>query len=70
MPASCSRDAARLASSALPFSTLEASCSSIVAIDKINVVDERLARVMTWYDNEWGFACRMIDTAVAMGKYL
>ena len=46
------------------------SRSSIVAIDKINVVDERLARVMTWYDNEWGFACRMIDTAVAMGKYL
>jgi glyceraldehyde 3-phosphate dehydrogenase len=44
--------------------------SSIVAIDKINVIDERLVRVMTWYDNEWGFACRMVDTAVAMGKYL
>ncbi len=44
--------------------------SSIVAIDKINVVDERLVRVMTWYDNEWGFACRMVDTAVAMGRFL
>ena len=44
--------------------------SSIVAIDKINVIDERLVRVMTWYDNEWGFACRMVDTAVAMGRYL
>ena len=44
--------------------------SSIVAIDKINVIDQRLVRVMTWYDNEWGFACRMVDTAVAMGKYI
>jgi glyceraldehyde 3-phosphate dehydrogenase len=44
--------------------------SSIVAIDKTNVIDGRLARVMTWYDNEWGFACRMIDTAVAMGRFL
>ncbi len=43
--------------------------SSIVAIDKINVIDERLVRVMTWYDNEWGFACRMVDTAVAMGRF-
>jgi glyceraldehyde 3-phosphate dehydrogenase len=44
--------------------------SSIVAIDKTNVIDERLVRVMTWYDNEWGFACRMLDTAAAMGKFL
>tara|TARA_R110002072_G_scaffold148743_2_gene296264 strand:- start:1774 stop:2784 length:1011 start_codon:yes stop_codon:yes gene_type:complete len=44
--------------------------SSIVAIDKINVIDERLVRVMTWYDNEWGFACRMVDTAVAMGRFI
>jgi glyceraldehyde 3-phosphate dehydrogenase len=41
-----------------------------VAIDKIKVIDERLVRVMTWYDNEWGFACRMVDTAAAMGKFL
>ena len=46
------------------------SRSSIVALDKIKVIDERLARVMTWYDNEWGFACRMVDTTVAMGKFL
>jgi glyceraldehyde 3-phosphate dehydrogenase len=44
--------------------------SSIVALDKTNVIDERLVRVMTWYDNEWGFACRMLDTAAAMGKFL
>jgi len=46
------------------------SRSSIVAIDKTNVIDGGLVRVMTWYDNEWGFACRMIDTAVAMGRFL
>ncbi|MGJ3231649.1 MAG: type I glyceraldehyde-3-phosphate dehydrogenase [Oceanicaulis sp.] len=44
--------------------------SSIVAIDKTNVIDERLVRVMTWYDNEWGFACRMLDTAAAMGRFV
>ena len=46
------------------------SRSSVVALDKIAVIDERLVRVMTWYDNEWGFACRMIDTAKAMGRFL
>ena len=46
------------------------SRSSVVAVDKIKVVDEKLCRVMTWYDNEWGFACRMVDTTVAMGKFL
>jgi len=46
------------------------SRSSVVALDKTNVVDERLVRVMTWYDNEWGFACRMLDTAAAMGRLL
>ncbi|XBQ17274.1 MAG: type I glyceraldehyde-3-phosphate dehydrogenase [Oceanicaulis sp.] len=44
--------------------------SSIVALDKTNVIDERLVRVMTWYDNEWGFACRMLDTAAAMGRFI
>ena len=44
--------------------------SSVVAIDKTNVIDERLVRVMTWYDNEWGFACRMLDTAAAVGRFI
>lgn len=44
--------------------------SSIVAIDKTNVIDGKLVRVMTWYDNEWGFACRMLDTAAAMGRFI
>jgi glyceraldehyde 3-phosphate dehydrogenase len=27
-----------------------------------------LVRVLAWYDNEWGFSCRMADVAVAMGR--
>ncbi|KAB2940090.1 MAG: type I glyceraldehyde-3-phosphate dehydrogenase [Hyphomicrobium sp.] len=34
------------------------------------IVDGRLARVLSWYDNEWGFSNRMLDTAVAMSKVL
>jgi glyceraldehyde 3-phosphate dehydrogenase len=44
--------------------------SSIVAMDQIKVMDGNLVRVLSWYDNEWGFSCRMADTAVAMGKLL
>jgi glyceraldehyde 3-phosphate dehydrogenase len=39
--------------------------------DEINAAVKRAAeqqRVMSWYDNEWGFSNRMIDTAVAMGN--
>ncbi len=34
------------------------------------IVDGRLVRILTWYDNEWGFSNRMLDTAVAMGKLI
>ena len=34
------------------------------------VVDGKLCRILTWYDNEWGFSNRMLDTAVAMGKLI
>ncbi len=34
------------------------------------IVDGRLGRVLAWYDNEWGFSNRMLDTAVVMGKLL
>jgi len=30
------------------------------------VIGGRLVKVMAWYDNEWGFSCRMLDTAVAL----
>ncbi|WP_146345125.1 type I glyceraldehyde-3-phosphate dehydrogenase [Falsiphaeobacter marinintestinus] len=42
--------------------------SSIFAPDQTRVVDSRMARVLCWYDNEWGFSVRMADVAVAMGK--
>ncbi|MEY8802878.1 type I glyceraldehyde-3-phosphate dehydrogenase [Leisingera sp. XS_AS12] len=42
--------------------------SSIFAPDQTRVVDDRMVRVLAWYDNEWGFSVRMADVAVAMGK--
>lgn len=42
--------------------------SSIFAPDQTRVVGGRTVRVLAWYDNEWGFSCRMADVAVAMGN--
>ncbi len=42
--------------------------SSIFAPDQTRVVGGRMVRVLSWYDNEWGFSVRMADVAVAMGK--
>lgn len=44
--------------------------SSSFASPQTKVMDGRLCRVLSWYDNEWGFSNRMSDTAVAMGKLL
>ncbi len=44
--------------------------SSIFATDQTKVLEGRMCRILTWYDNEWGFSNRMADTAVEMGKYL
>lgn len=44
--------------------------SSIFHMDQTKVMDGTLVRVLSWYDNEWGFSNRMSDTAVAMGKLL
>ncbi len=44
--------------------------SSIFATDQTKVIDGNMCRILTWYDNEWGFSNRMADTAVAMGKFL
>lgn len=46
------------------------SHSSIFATDQTKVMDGTLCRILTWYDNEWGFSTRMADTAAEMGKYL
>ncbi len=42
--------------------------SSIFAINETKVIDRTFVRVMSWYDNEWGFSNRMSDTAVLMSN--
>lgn len=44
--------------------------SSTLALPQTQVLDKRFVRVLTWYDNEWGFATRMADTAAVMAKFL
>jgi glyceraldehyde 3-phosphate dehydrogenase len=44
------------------------SASATVALPQTQVVDGSLARVLAWYDNEWGFSTRMAETALAMAK--
>ena len=44
--------------------------SSIFHMDQTKVMGGNMVRILTWYDNEWGFSNRMGDTAVAMGKLL
>jgi glyceraldehyde 3-phosphate dehydrogenase len=44
--------------------------SSVFHLDQTKVIDGNFVRVMSWYDNEWGFSNRMADTAVAMGKLI
>jgi len=43
------------------------SASSTFDLTQTQVVEGRFVSVMSWYDNEWGFSCRMSDTAIAMG---
>ncbi|MGE0409233.1 MAG: type I glyceraldehyde-3-phosphate dehydrogenase [Amphiplicatus sp.] len=44
--------------------------SSTFALPQTQILEGKLARILTWYDNEWGFSTRMTDTALAMGKLL
>jgi len=44
------------------------AASSTAALPQTQVVDGGLVRVLSWYDNEWGFSTRMADVAVALGK--
>ena len=46
------------------------AASSTVALPQTQVVDGKLVRVLSWYDNEWGFATRMTDTAMAMARLI
>ncbi|KKJ77967.1 glyceraldehyde-3-phosphate dehydrogenase [Kiloniella litopenaei] len=44
--------------------------SSTFDLTQTQLVGDRLVRVLSWYDNEWGFSNRMVDTAVALGLSL
>ncbi|MEQ8444913.1 MAG: type I glyceraldehyde-3-phosphate dehydrogenase [Pelagibacterium sp.] len=46
------------------------SHSSIFHMDQTKVMEGTFVRILSWYDNEWGFSNRMSDTAVAFGKVL
>ena len=44
--------------------------SSTFALNQTQILEGKLVRVLSWYDNEWGFSTRMSDTALEMAKYL
>ena len=44
--------------------------SSTFDLTQTQVIEGRFCRVLSWYDNEWGFSNRMLDTAAAMAKLL
>ena len=46
------------------------SRSSVVALDQTKVMEGTMCRILSWYDNEWGFSNRMLDTATQMAKFL
>ena len=43
--------------------------SSIFHSDQTKVMNKKFVRILSWYDNEWGFSNRMCDTALEIGKY-
>ncbi len=44
--------------------------SSTFDVSQTQIVDGKLVRILSWYDNEWGFSNRMLDTAIEVGKKL
>ncbi|RUM68460.1 MAG: type I glyceraldehyde-3-phosphate dehydrogenase [Sulfurovum sp.] len=42
--------------------------SSVVPLDTIQVIGENMVKVLSWYDNEWGYSCRLVDMAVHISK--
>jgi glyceraldehyde 3-phosphate dehydrogenase len=42
--------------------------SAVVAQDTIQVIGENMVKVLSWYDNEWGYSCRLVDMAVHISK--
>jgi glyceraldehyde 3-phosphate dehydrogenase len=41
-------------------------CSAIVDMDNIFVIEKNLVKVLAWYDNEWGYSCRVRDLILKM----
>ncbi|WP_428406886.1 type I glyceraldehyde-3-phosphate dehydrogenase [Hyphococcus sp.] len=46
------------------------SHSSTFALNQTQILEGKLVRILTWYDNEWGFSTRMTDTALEMARHL
>ena len=46
------------------------SASSIFDLTQTEVINKNFCRVLSWYDNEWGFSNRMIETAISIGKLI
>ncbi len=44
--------------------------SSIFHSDQTKVMNKKFIRILSWYDNEWGFSNRMCDTTLEIGKYI
>ena len=44
--------------------------SSIFHSDQTKVMNKKFVRILSWYDNEWGFSNRMCDTALEIGQYI
>lgn len=44
------------------------SLSTVVVMDTIQVIDNNLVKVLSWYDNEWGYSSRLVDMAVHISK--
>ena len=42
--------------------------SSTFDLTQTQVIDKRMVRILSWYDNEWGFSNRMADVADLVGK--
>ena len=42
--------------------------STVVVMDTIQVIDGNMVKVLSWYDNEWGYSARLVDMAVLVSK--
>lgn len=42
--------------------------SSIVDAEQTMMIDDKFIKIVSWYDNEWGFSCRMVELLKLLGK--